>query len=200
VNPACNDSAMTNVSISVLALAVVPFVACKPSKEIIPGVGPIAQFVRSEDQLSVYGNRHASKSDLVNLDVLLPYIPGVSIGTAVAAYGEPQRIIQEKRGERYIEYLKPQGRFRLGSEETGDGYVGHPLYFFPNDRRPAALLPRYILEKLRPSAEIETVQLFQCGYEQSFMAIVIEVGQVDIVIWEAEDDLVKRQSPDQCTD
>lgn len=182
-----------------LVVAATFVVACS-SIEILPGVGPVAQFARLEHWLYVYGNQEASKSDLVNMDVFGRYVPGLPIRVVLDRYGEPQRVIPRESGAQYVEYMEPQGRFRLGEEGSADGDIGHPLYFFPNDRRPAALLPPYIVEKLRPAAEKDTVMLFECGYDQLFIIIVLEGGQVDHVIWSHDDELIRRESPDQCTD
>jgi hypothetical protein len=118
----------------------------------------------------------------------------------VERFGQPQRMIPRNRGAEYAEYLTPSGRFQLGSEESADGFVGYPLYFFPNDRRPEVLFPVYILRHMRLTAEKEVVMLFECGYAQPFMHATLEAGQIEQIVWMQESELTRRASPEQCTD
>jgi hypothetical protein len=174
-------------------------ISCSSSKRVLlPGEGPIAQFARDGHWLYVYAARNASRSDLIRIGAFVPFQPGVSARDAVDRFGAPQRVIPPEHGAEYVEYSTSQGRFRLGSEESADGYIGYPLYFFPNDRRPASLFSAHVLAHLRLTTDKEVVMLFECGYAQPFMHATIESGQIENVVWVSDRELRRRSSPEQC--
>ena len=175
--------------------------ACsRPTSISFPGIGPIQEFRRSEHWLSVYGSKSARLSDLIDLALLSPYHPGLSVRAAIAKFGDPIRSLPYARGATYVEYMNEAGRFRIGSEESSSESVSYPLYFYPNDRTPANLLRDIIVTHLRPEAPKETIMLYQCGYSQPAIVVVIEGGQVDEVVWSAPRDVLKRSDENQCTE
>lgn len=183
-----------------LSLGVLQLACSTPTSIKFPGVGPIQEFKRSEHWLSVYGSKSARLSDLIDLAVLSPYHPGLSVRAAVAKFGDPIRSLPYARGATYVEYMNKAGRFQIGSEESSSESVDYPLYFYPNDRTPATLLRDIIVTELDPARPKETVMLYQCGYFQPAIVVVIEGGQINEVIWRAPPDVLKRPDPNQCTE
>jgi hypothetical protein len=94
-----------------------------------------------------------------------------------------------------VEYANRYGRIRITSE---DGV--YPLYFFPNDRRPNSFLTQHILKYINPNAKKEVVMLFECGFEQPYMDVIIEGGQIQEVVWVDQGDLARRSDMSKCTD
>lgn len=174
--------------------------ACTESREVLPGEGPVAQFVKQQHWLFVYGAAETDRSQLVDMTRFLPFKPGCSPQAAVVEFGPPDRKVPPEGGAEYVEYSNPHGRIRLGSEQSAYGPVAHPLYFFPTDRRPETSLSDVVLRRLSRSASREVVMLFECGYTQPFIQVILKGGQVQQLIWADTRDLIRRTSPTNCTD
>jgi len=127
-----------------------------------------------------------------------PFQPGLSLDDASRIYGQADRIVVAEHGAEYAEYHNQYGRIRLGEEESADGWVGHALYFYPYDRRPEVFLRGAIVSHLRSQPKKEVVMLFECGFEQPFMHVVITRGDLTEVVWEDNRDLVRRSDTSQC--
>lgn len=183
-----------------LLLATAVLTGCTSSEQVLPGDGPVTQFRRNEHWLSVYGGAGAKQSDLIDLNKLRPFEPGLSPDRAVRQFGQPTRRLPRERGAEYAEYHTPQGGFRVGSEQSADGYVAHPLYFFPSDRRPESILPDVVVRRLRATAPREVIMLFECGFAQPFIHLTLEMGQVQTLVWIHNRDLARRPSATKCTD
>ena len=94
-----------------------------------------------------------------------------------------------------VEYSNNFGRIKITDED--DIY---PIYFFPNNRRPEFMMTNKIIKYIDPNAKNETVMLFECGFEQPYMTLIVEGGQVQEVIWIAQKNLGKRPDPSQCVE
>jgi len=111
------------------------------------------------------------------------YRPGFSPRQAILEYGEPTKEIPYENGAEYVEYETGRGRIRMGSEESADGDVGLPLYFYPYDTRPERFLIPGIIRHLRPNADKEVVLLYEEKSDRAFMQVIIEGGRVNRLIW-----------------
>ena len=168
--------------------------ACASPEEVLPGAGPAEQFVRNSDHLQVYGVEGASRDDLFPLSIFGRYTPGSHAPVAIQRFGKPDSWIDSTS----IEYVEPQGRYRMGIRQTNThGASVYPVWFYPNDRSLSTILPQYIIDRLRPSAEKENVHVYECGYARQFMTVVLENSQVSYVIWRGNPG--KRKNAQQCT-
>ena len=104
--------------------------ACGQSRQVLPGEGPVEQFARRGHWLYVYASRDAIRSDLIRMAAFAPFQPGFSPGSAMTRFGQPSRAIPSEQGAEYVEYVTSEGRIRLGSEESADGYVAFPSISF----------------------------------------------------------------------
>ena len=164
----------------------------------LPGEGVIAEFIRRGPWLSVYANKTARYTDLANMEQLGSFRPGLSPGEAERAFGSPDRKIGPEKGAKYVEYHNQYGRIRIGEEAGSDGYVSHPLYFFPTDPRPGSFLPASITKHLLPDGNEDSILLFECGFVQPFLNVVIENGGITRVVWNDIMDVERRADPSQC--
>ena len=168
--------------------------ACASPEEVLPGAGPAEQFVRNSDHLQVYGAEGASRDALFPLSIFGRYTPGSHAPVAIQRFGKPDSWIDSTS----IEYVEPQGRYRMGIRQTNThGASVYPVWFYPNDRSLSTILPQYIIDRLRPSAEKENVHVYECGYARQFMTVVLESSQVSYVIWRGNPG--KRKNAQQCT-
>ena len=168
--------------------------ACASPEEVLPGAGPAEQFVRNSDHLQVYGAEGAGRDELFPLSIFGRYTPGSHAPVAIQRFGKPDSWIDSTS----IEYVEPQGRYRMGIRQTNThGASVYPVWFYPNDRSLSTILPQYIIDHLRPSAEKENVHVYECGYARQFMTVVLESSQVSYVVWRGNPG--KRKNAQQCT-
>ena len=183
-----------NCVLVVLVSTMFVLVGCASPEEVLPGVGPAEQFVRNGDHLQVYGEEGASRHDLFPLSIFGRYTPGSHAPVAIQRFGQPDRWIDSA----IIEYTEPQGRYRMGKRLTNThGASVYPVWFYPNDRSLSTILPQYIIDHLRPSAEKENVHVYECGYARQFMTVVLESSQVSYVVLRGNPG--KRKNAQQCT-
>lgn len=170
----------------------------KPQR--FPGEGTIVEFVREGHGLSVFGGPLAKRTELVAMEQFEPFQPGLSPDDASGHYGQADRVTAAKNGKECAEYHNQYGRITLCEEETADGWVYHPLYFYPYDRRPEVFLRGAIISHLRSRPNEETVMFFECGVATPFMHAVITRGGLTEVVWEDSRDLRRRSDTSQCTE
>jgi hypothetical protein len=170
--------------------------SCEDKRERIPGHGPIVELIRYKHWLYVYAGPNANRTDFVKMYKFGDLRPGVSPLKYVLSYTGPAEKIRmgDSPGEG-VEYANRYGRIRITSE---DGV--YPLYFSPNDRRPNSLLTQHILKYINPNSKKEVVMLFECGFEQPYISVIIEGGLVQEVVWVDQGDLARRSDSSKCTD
>lgn len=183
-----------NCVLVVLVSTMFVLLGCASPEEVLPGAGPAEQFVRNGDHLQVYGEEGASRDDLFPLSIFGRYTPGSHAPVAIQRFGQPDRWIDSA----IIEYAEPQGSYRMGKRLTNThGASVYPVWFYPNDRSLSTILPQYIIDHLRPSAEKENVHVYECGYARQFMTVVLESSQVSYVVLRGNPG--KRKNAQQCT-
>ncbi len=170
--------------------------SCGDKRERIPGQGPIVELIRYKHWLYVYTGPDANRTDFVEMYKLGDFKPGVSPLQYVLSYtGTAKKIRMGDSPDEGVEYANRYGRIRITSEEGV-----YPLYFFPDDRRPNSLLAHHVLKYINSNAKREVVMLFECGFEQPYMSIIIESGQIQEVVWVDQGDLARRSNSSRCTD
>ena len=178
----------------VLAGTVFVVLACSSPKEVLPGVGPVEQFVRNDHHFQIFGSQDASQDDLFQMSVFGRYTPGFHAPGAIGRFGKPDKWVSSV----IVEYMDSEGIFNMGTQQTNsNGGPDYPLWFYPNDHRTSTILPKFITDHLRPFAEKENVHLYECGYSQQFITVALESGQVKYMVWFGNPGL--RENTQQCT-
>lgn len=155
---------------------------CSEKVQEFPGTGPVEQFRKQAQWISVYSKHGVARDALYATELLSPFAPGHPLSEAVQLFGEPKTRVPEERSARYIIYETAHGVIKLGSETDGDGYTAFPMYFVPNDRRPAAFFCAEIVKQLDSSAPEQVVLLYDAGHKLSFLHATIEYGQIQTVV------------------
>ena len=184
-----------------LPFLIVALMGCGPSAERLPGEGVIVAFERREHWLSAFGGKGVPFNQMVDMKQFGDFMPGQPPALTGITVGRPNSE-RSDRAAKYFVYRRPQGVFEVGQEgyAARDGVgVSYPLYYYPADRRPERFLSAPILHRLKPNAEKETVQVFECGVAQPGIVVVLERGQVQQVIWTDITELSDRPQQHQCT-
>lgn len=155
---------------------------CSEKAHEIPGSGPVERFKKQAHWIYVYAKPGVTQSALFATKLLSPFAPGHRLPEAIQLFGEPKTQLPEERGARYLIYETPHGIVKLGSETDASGWTGYPMYFVPNDRRPAAFFCEEIVKQIDSSAAEQVVMLFESGHKHTFLHAPIEYGQVQKVI------------------
>ncbi|KPK69400.1 hypothetical protein AMJ82_05695 [candidate division TA06 bacterium SM23_40] len=175
---------------------------CTEQRERLPGEGPIVAFERHDRWLSVFADPATRVLQLVHKDKLERFMPGDPAALTGIVVGPPDTIWEEQAGSRYFVYRRPQGVFKIGEEEYvagGDIHVSYPLYYYPTERRPESFLHPLIVQRLRRNRKEETVMLFECGFAQPELIVVLENGLIEEVVWTDLAELRLRSDAHQCT-
>ncbi len=168
--------------------------SCGDKRERIPGQGPIIELHRYKHWLYVYTGPYAKPADFVRMDRFGDFKPGISPLQWMLSYaGAAEKIWTGDSESEGVEYRNQYGRIRIVSE------IG-ALILFPNNRRPSSLLTQHLLKYITPNAKKEVFMLFACGFEQPYMTVGLESGQLQEACWVDKADLARRPDPTKCTD
>jgi hypothetical protein len=168
--------------LGMLLLNVVLVGGCGDKAQEIPGTVSIDHFKKQAHWIYVYPKQGVANDALYTTSLLSPFTPGHPLSVAIGLYGKPKTEVSEEHGARYLIYETKNGIIKLGSETDESGYTGFPMYFVPNDRRPAAFFCAEIVEQINTSASKQVVMLVEPGYTTPFLHAEIEYGQIQKVI------------------
>jgi hypothetical protein len=178
----------------------VVLLACRAEVTRWPGEGAFAGFKRQGRWLYAFGKSQAALGELVRLDKMKPFQPGSPPPFTEAEVGQPKAALHPKPGHEYLVYENPNGRLWVGSEESSDGYVAYPVYFFPNDPDPAHFLAAPAMRHVDMAAADEVVLVYECGLAQANFVLNISHGHLVKVLWMGVNQLASRTDPRRCVD
>ena len=168
--------------IGMLLLNVFLGAGCGEKVQKLPGAGPVEHFEKRAHWIYVYPKQGVANKTLYTTSLLAPFTPGHPLDIAISLYGTPKTEVPEKHGARYLIYETKNGIIKLGSESTADDFTSYPMYFVPNDRKPAAFFCTEIVEQIDASAAKQVVMLFDVGYTTPSLLAQIEYGQIQEVV------------------
>lgn len=175
-----------------------PTLGCSDSDLRFPGEGPVGGYARRDRWMNVYMAKGANLGSVARLDLLGDFGPGEPPAFTGIVAGKPEEILTPDGGSECWVYENSHGKIWMCSEEAADGDRSYPLYFFPYDTRPTAFLLAAAMKHADVSSADERVMVYQCGFAQPSLQILLKFGRIDKVVWSSIDDLAQRASADDC--
>ena len=144
--------------VSIILLIIVGrLIYVKVQTHVINGEYPIDKIVIYHHWVTIYPKTNTVLQDFVDMSLFYGFKPKMTFSDAVNAFGEPDNIREEDRGNTYYEYWRDNARIEVGKEEYSTGNRDNPigvawaLYSYPKNASYIQVLNPRIINAINPN-------------------------------------------------